>query len=135
MCLCLFLQILMYESSPVTQWEWVAAKHGEIPAQAVMFGNHDNNGAMFVAQIDGMRNVGSFASSGSCAEYYKGCTEQFSFLVLKHGESPVYCNYSLWFRAAIAIAKCCAHLIRQHNHGLFTIGFSGMIQYLLLFST
>ena len=84
----IILKILMYESSLMTEQEWVAAVPGQIPDQAVMFGNHSDYGAIFVARIDTVpHNVGSFASKGSCAEYYSGCTEQFSFLVLRHGES------------------------------------------------
>ena len=67
---------------------------------------------MFVAKVprkDGRFQVGLFVSDGACAEYafdnIAWCTDQFAFLVLKHGKSVirllVATEYLVLFRHSI----------------------------------
>ena len=81
----------------MTMLEWVAVVPGHLPDQAVMFENHPNKDAKFVAKVprkDGKFQVGLFVSDGACAEYaldnIAWCTDQFALLVLKHGKSVIW---------------------------------------------
>ena len=62
----------MYEHTPWTVLEWIAAVPGHIPEQAVMFENHSQGDAMFVANVRlaTSRKAGMFISNSQCAEYH-----------------------------------------------------------------
>ena len=84
----------MYENTPSTILEWIAAVPGHIPEQAVMFENRRHGDAMFVVNVHVRtpNRGGIFVVNNTCAEYYIstgneiGCLPTFDFLVLKHGE-------------------------------------------------
>ena len=93
----------MYEHTPGTVLEWIAAVPGHIPEQAVMFENHSQGDAMFVANVRlaTSRKAGMFISNSQCAEYHirkkqsVGCSPTFDFLVLKRGK------YATWRQVTI----------------------------------